>query len=109
MAYIQGKDVFVDVKMPKKRRVRSKETKPRNQPEALLRKEVIKHLREHGCKVWRIETAIIGQLGLPDLLVFSHKGMFWVELKSLKGVFSIEQEEFRYLCFHYCVKHITAR
>jgi len=82
------------------RKQRAKETQPRQQPEAELRKEVIKHLRKKGFKVWRVETAIVGQIGLPDLWV-SHRLLAkagWIELKAQNGVLSTEQLEFIDLC-----------
>jgi hypothetical protein len=65
-------EVFPEVKMPRKRRVETKPRKKYDNPEARLRNEIIKYLRGKGCKVFRIETGVIHQLGLPDLLVFSH-------------------------------------
>lgn len=105
--------IFKGVKMPYKR---AKETKPRKEydlAEARLRKEVIKKLRSRGYKVWRIETAVMGQLGLPDLLIMKiggGQGAF-IELKTPTGYLSKEQIEFQSLCdrnrmYYYVVRSI---
>ena len=116
MALVNGQVVLPDVKMPRKKFVRAKETRPRNQEEALYRKEVIKELRRHGCFVRRIENSITRELGndLPDLLVFTNDlyppiKMVWVELKSSTGVLSYGQQRFRDLCVMAGIKHIVPK
>jgi hypothetical protein len=84
------------------RKARAKETKPRNQPERRLRRDVIKTLRKRGYRVSRVENSISGKdnTGLGDLWVFNEWGRFagWVELKSESGRLTGEQPEFQRLC-----------
>lgn len=105
-------DILPEVKIPKKRAKRKKETAPRKQPERLFRNEAIKYLRSKGCVVKRIENAITGhnQRGIPDLLVFceNKKRFYWIELKASSGVLSKEQIEFERLCKVCGINHIVA-
>lgn len=92
--------IFKGVKLPYKRKKEVVKRKAYDQAEARLRKEVIKELRRRGYKVWRIETAIMGQLGLPDLLIMKISGGqgAFIELKTPQGYLSKEQVEFCSLC-----------
>lgn len=94
---MQGEHVEI-----KKRKERKKETEPRKQEEALLRKEVIKALRKIGCRVSRVENSITGKnnSGLGDLWVFSeiYRKAGWMELKSKKGVLTGQQPKVQRLC-----------
>lgn len=97
---------------PKKvRRERVKETHPREQQEAMLRKQVIKWLRSKGYLVKRIENGVCGNLGrgIPDILFFTHNKMFFLELKSKFGVLRKEQLEFRDRCVISGINYIEAR
>ena len=112
MAKIQGQVVMPDVKMPRKKFIRAKETAPRKQEEAEFRREVIKLLRRKGFRVWRIENGVSGGLGngLPDLLIFSTSKMVFIELKSSSGIMYIkEQIEFMECCNAAGVKHLVLR
>lgn len=99
-----------DVKMPKKRRARKKETVPRQQPEAELRKQVVRYLRTRG-KCYRIENGITGKnnTGLADLLFFWSGGMVWIELKSNEGTLQDNQIEFQELCKKAHINHWVIR
>lgn len=107
---IAGRDVLPEVKLSVKRKPRTKETKPREQPERELRKEVIKALRKKGCKVTRIENGITGKnnTGIPDLLIWHPLyGMYWCELKAKGEKLKPHQEAFRELCLNHCINHIV--
>ena len=99
MIKIMRGDTVVPIKRRKERAV---ETKPRNQPEQELRKEVIKELRKIGCRVTRVENSITGKNnnGLGDLWVFHefYKIAGWMELKSQKGILTGKQPEVKRLC-----------
>src|SRR3990167_3504311 len=121
MARVNGQVVLPDVKNPRKRFIRAKETTPREQPEREFRNEVIKYLRKKGCIVKRLENGVCGKLGrgVPDLLVFypthdeyffSQKMLFYfLELKSDVGQLRPEQEEFKKCCEAAGVRHVVAR
>ncbi len=95
------------------RKKRDKETKPREQPERELRNIIIKELRKRRVVVKRIENSITGKnnVGIPDLLVFNRaKRQFsWLELKSLRGVLSPKQKEFREDCILCNTRHFVIR
>lgn len=100
-----------NVKPKKPRKERAKETSPRKQEEAELRRKVIKWLRSKGYLVKRIENGVCGHLGrgVPDILFFTHNRMFWLELKSKFGVLKKEQIEFRDRCIISGINYIEAR
>jgi hypothetical protein len=106
-------DILPEIKIPKKRAKRKKETAPRKQPEALFRNQAIKYLRSKGCVVKRIENAITGyhNSSIGDLLVFCPRTAWggFIELKAEAGVLSEGQKEFRKQCLACNVKHIVAR
>ena len=113
MAKIQGQVVMPDVKMPRKKFIRAKETAPRKQEEAEFRNIIIPHLRRKGCKVMRIENSIGGRhnIGIADLLVFC-EATFWggfVELKAEKGILSDEQKEIQRLCALCGIKYLVVK
>jgi len=97
----------------KARKARARETTPREQPERELRNTVIKELRRHGVKVMRVENSITGinNTGLPDLWVVNvNKNIAgWIELKSLRGVLTGNQPQFREDCLLCGVKHWVVR
>ena len=99
--------------MPVKRKPRALETKPREQPERLLRNEVIKELRKKGWEVIRIENGIGGRRnrGVPDLWVFHEYKRIagWIELKDIHGVLSLEQRIFQTYCKACYVNHWVIR
>lgn len=109
MASISGYNVMPEVKMPKQRKARRKETRPRKQPERAFRKDAIDYLRKHGWKVMRLENGICGKnnTGFPDLWVFNRNRRYgaWIELKSSTGVLSDEQIAFKDDCFQCKVNH----
>lgn len=108
MAKAMGRDILPEVKMPRKRSVRPKGLKYNN-PEAQLRKDIIKALRRHSVRIYRIENSICGKSsGIPDLLVFSDK-MYFIELKSAKGRLQENQVEFQRLCQLADINHIVCR
>lgn len=94
------KAVYGLVPKPKVRKVRAKELVPRQQPEAELRRLVVPILRKRGFKTYRIETAVRGQLGLPDFWIAHRTGRLgtFLELKAPHGIQSDEQFEFEDLC-----------
>jgi len=101
------------VEVKKIRKERTKEEKPRNQPERELRNQVIKELRRLGIRVYRIENSITGinNSGVPDLWVFNmnkNKAGF-IELKSLKGILADNQKAFRESCLLCNVNHWVVR
>lgn len=98
MAQVAGMVILPEVKISKPRKKRAKETKPRNQPEAELRKAVIKEIRKRGGKVWRVESALSAYKGLPDLCFFINNKFYWCELKAQKHTWYEEQIEFKELC-----------
>jgi hypothetical protein len=112
MAQAAGRDVLPDVRLPKKRKARKKETAPRKQREALFRNKMIKHLRSKGCTVKRLENAITGRnhRGIPDLIVFCPRTQWggFIELKVQGGRLLEEQIDFMELCNVCEVKHIVA-
>lgn len=104
----------------KSRKVRAQETKPREQPERELRKNIIKYLRNRGCSVKRIENSITRNLGngIPDILFFTPvrgfncyppSRFYFLELKSDKGTLRPEQKEFKDLCGKSGTGYILAR
>jgi len=112
LAKIQGRDMLPDVKLPRKKYERAKETKPREQPERDLRIRVIAYLRSRGCQVKRIENSITGKNnnGLPDLVVIClrTKWMGFIELKATTGL-RLEQEDFMNSCIACGIKHLVVR
>lgn len=113
LAKVMGKDVFPDIKLPKPRKERAKETQPRKREEAEFRQEVIKYFKNNGIKYRRIENAIWGKHGndLPDLWVvyLPTNWAGFVELKSFAGRLDEGQIEFMNDCLACGVKHIVAR
>ena len=109
IAQVAGWVVLPDIKIRRPRKDKGMTRGKYNQLEAQLRKIVIKWLKKRGAKVWRIETAINHQLGLPDILFFINKEMYWCELKSETGMLSKEQLLFEHLCCSSGINHIIAR
>lgn len=96
------------VKVKKQRKERAKETGPRNQVEAALRKDVKKWLSKHGWRWWRIENAICGKSsGLPDFIIAKDK-MIFVELKGTGGLTGL-QPEFQEHCQRCGMPHMVVR
>ncbi len=81
------------------------------QPEAIFRTHLIKHLKKHHCKTWRVEPAFRGKFGLGDLWVVSlnKKWAGWVETKALRGSLSSNQKEFQEDCVKCGVNYLVAR
>ena len=102
MCQVLGKaDPFPSVKMPKKRALRKDKGVSRGvQEEALLRKDIIRHLRKNACHVWRIEPSFKGKFGCGDLWVFSMKNKKggWIEVKSPTGLLTGQQPFFQQMC-----------
>ena len=93
---------------------KEKEYKPRgkyNREEDRLRPLIIKELRKRGFQVWRVETSIQHQLGLPDLWIANRLTATagWIEVKTPTGVLSEEQKEFADLCWLSKVNHCVLR
>jgi len=84
---------------------------PKKQEEAIFRTALIKHLKKHHCKVFRVEPPFRGKFGLGDLWVSCRgtKWAGWVETKSLKGRLSDDQIEFQADCLMFEVKYIVAK
>jgi len=80
------------------------------QPEAIFRTALIKHLKKHKCKTWRVEPAFRGKFGLGDLWVVSPnmKWAGWVECKSVGGTLSDHQKEFKAYCELCNVNYLVA-
>lgn len=101
------------VEVPKKRKPRKKETKPRNQEEAKIRADVIKELRKKGVQVMRIENAITGRhnTGIPDLWFFNinKRKAGFIELKTPKGILTGNQPQFREFCILCGIPHYIVR
>ena len=104
----------------KVRKVRGKDKCVRRQPEADLRKDVVKFFKKHGIYYKRIENSLPGThaKGLPDFLIFTKVvGMnlyppsrfYFVELKSSIGKLRPEQEHFKALCERSGTGYILAR
>jgi hypothetical protein len=94
----EGRDVLPSLSLPKK-----KTSGPRgkyNREEDRLRPLIIKALRKKGYLVYRVETAINHQLGIPDLWVMHWAGKWagWLEVKTPTGVLSDEQKAFMKYC-----------
>lgn len=111
MSAINGQVAFPEIKVKRKRNERAKETQPRRKEEAIFRTNLISFLRRKGCKVFRIEPAFRGKFGLGDLWVSCRKTKWagWVETKSLTGVLSDDQREFKEDCGICNINHIVAR
>ena len=110
IAFVMGKDIFEDVKMPRKKRM--KETKKRkkyDRAEDRLRVNVLREYRRQGCTIYRIENGLPGYKGIPDLWVFNPRTGWggWVELKTDKGVMSKHQLKFQDLCKKTNVNHVV--
>lgn len=107
MKFMAGEEV------KQKRKGRGKDKGQRKYEEAVLRKEVIKELRQRGCWVKRIENSICCDLGvdIPDLFVFNVniKKAGFIELKTLTGTLSPGQERFRDSCIICGVNHWVCR
>ena len=103
MCLIAGRpDPFPEVHLPVKRSVRKdKGVKRGTQPEAVLRKAIVKELRRRGFQVWRIEPSFRGKWGVADLWFFSLRaaGGGWIEVKTPTGTLNDDQIEFERLCF----------
>ncbi len=97
--------MMMGLPVKKKRKGRGKDKGPRQQPEALLRNDIIKALRKRGVVVMRVENSIIGKhnTGMGDLWVFNEgKGMAgWMEIKAAQGILRPNQKVFKDLC-HRC-------
>jgi len=106
-----GKDIFPQIKFPKKRKKRGRATVPNKAPETALRLDIIKYLRVHGCSVFRIEPAVRGKFGCGDLFVFclGSKWGGWIELKSWKGSLSHSQVAFQNMCGETGINYIVVR
>lgn len=105
--------VFDDVKI---RKPRAKELLPRKEydrAEDRLRPIIVNDLRNRGCKVMRLENAIVGKnnIGFPDLWVFNPRNKYatWIEVKTPFGVMSKEQLRFQAMCKLCNVNHIEFR
>ena len=83
----------------------------KQQLEAIFRTALIKHLRKHHCKVWRVEPAFRGKFGLGDLWVvcLRTKWAGWVETKALRGHISDDQKSCKEDCTKCGVKYLVAR
>ena|SRR3990167_11090027 len=67
--------------------------------ESKIRTDIIKELRKHGYKVWRVEPSFRGKFGLGDLWVMHERGVAsWLEVKALNGVLSGDQSFFQRMC-----------
>ena len=84
---------------------------PKQQPEAIFRTALIKHLKKHHCKVDRVEPAFRGKFGLGDLFVRCIKTGWggWIEVKAIHGRQSKDQKEFEADCLVCGVKYIVAK
>jgi len=85
------------VKPPKPRKPR-KRGYTVNRQEDKIRTDIIKELRKHGYKVWRVEPSFRGKFGLGDLWVMHKRGVaswldknhqmtkhiVWIKAKELK-------------------------
>ncbi len=111
LAALNGKNIFPEIKLPRKSFQRKKETRPRKKEEAEFRTELIKYLRKKGCEVFRVEPAVRGKFGLGDLWVFCERTKWggWVETKSLAGTLSEDQKEVVRLCDICKINYIVAR
>src|SRR3990167_2044538 len=70
-----------------------------NREEDRIRPLIIKALRKHGYKVWRVESSFRGKFGLGDLWVMHERGVAsWLEVKALNGVLSGDQSFFQRMC-----------
>jgi hypothetical protein len=107
MAMVAGMIVLPEVKLLNVRKKRTVETKPRNQPEALLRKDVIAEIRKRNGKVWRIESALSAYRGMPDLCFFLKNKFYFCELKAKPNKLEDEQLEFQLLCLEAGVNHLV--
>ena len=83
----------------------------KTQPEAIFRKALIKHLRKHHCKVYRVEPAVRGKFGLGDLWVSCvRKGWAgWIEVKTPTGILNEDQREFEADCIVCGVKYLVVK
>src|SRR3990167_10543773 len=78
--------------------------------ESKIRTDIIKELRKHGYKVWRVEPSFRGKFGLGDLWVMHERGVAsWLEVKALNGVLSKDQMDFQELCLKCRVHHLVVR
>jgi hypothetical protein len=97
------------VKPKKPRKPRPTGLKYRND-EAVIRTAIIKELRKHGYKVWRIEPSFRGKFGVADLIVMHKRGAHaYLEVKSSTGVLSKDQKEFYDLCLACVVQYHVVR
>ncbi len=92
---------------------RKAETKPRkayDRAEDRLRTEIIKALRKRGATVFRLEPSFRGRWGVSDLLVFTPKDdMIFMEVKTLNGIMSEDQNTFLRLCMLSFVRYEVVR
>ena len=81
-----------------------------NREEDRIRPLIIKALRKHGYKVWRVEPSFRGKFGLGDLWVMHPRGVAaWVEVKTPTGILSKDQMDFQELCLKCRVHHLVVR
>lgn len=107
----KAKEMGIKVRKPRK-----KELLPRKEydrAEDRLRPVIVNELRNRGCKVMRLENAIVGKnnIGFPDLWVFNSRNKWagWIEIKTPFGVMSEEQLKFQAMCKLCNVNHIEFR
>ena len=97
------------VEMKKKRKERTKETRPRNQPERELRNKIITELIDRGIVVMRVENSIFGRrnTGIPDLWYFNETKARggWLEVKVPGGPLTGNQPRFKQLCELCLINH----
>ena len=117
MALIHKKELFKEVKMPRKKRSdRGVSRGTYRQLEAAFREKAKEYLLSKGCKIKKLENSIKGKKNnsFPDEWIVFRKTKWagWVEYKSLEGKLSsgeFSQEEFKEDCDFCNVNHIVAR
>lgn len=123
LAKVYGRDVLTDVKIPKQRRERKKETKPRksySREEKKLEKKILLYINTHqhmrGYKMGDMAGTFTYNThfmcdGMTDLLIVNLlKGKFtWVEVKDGDKPLRKNQEEFKAMCEACGQGHVVAR
>ena len=99
------------LKTKKPRKPSAKRTVPNNRDEDRLRPLIAKELRRLGWEVRRVEPCFRGKFGLGDYWVMHEyrKLAGWVEVKTLTGGLSADQQEIQRLCWICGVKYWIIR
>ena len=113
-----------DTQLPRQPRIfkeRPNARHPHKQEEKKLQKDIIDHLRLHGCTCGKVKAEAgvyrgirlksnLLFLGVPDILVFhSLTGLTFIEVKTATGRMRPEQIIFKELCEKANIKHIVCR